>query len=57
MEIYQMQMRNEPVLPSTLWPGISPELEAVILRCLRRDREERYPSARELNAALTGMRA
>jgi len=57
MEIYQMQMRNEPVMPSTLWPGISPELEAVILRCLRRDREERYPSARELNAALTGMRA
>jgi len=57
MEIYQMQMRNEPVAPSTLWPAISPELEAVILRCLRRDREERYPSARELNAALTGMRA
>jgi HAMP domain-containing protein len=57
MEIYQMQMRNEPVTPSKLWPGISPELEAVILRCLRRDREERYASARELNTALTGMRA
>jgi HAMP domain-containing protein len=57
MEIYQMQMRNEPVLPSKLWADIPPELEAVILRCLRCDRDERYASARELNAALTGMRA
>jgi serine/threonine-protein kinase len=57
MEIYQMQMRNEPILPSKLWSEIPPELEAVILRCLRCDREERYASARDLNAALTGMRA
>ncbi len=57
MEIYQMQMRNEPVLPSKLWSDIPPELEAVILRCLRCDRDERYGSARELNVALTGMRA
>ena len=32
-------------------------LEAVILRCLRRDRQERFASARELNAALTELRA
>jgi serine/threonine-protein kinase len=57
MEIYQMQMRNEPVLPSTLWSDIPPDLEAVILRCLRCDRDERYATARELNAALSGMRA
>jgi eukaryotic-like serine/threonine-protein kinase len=57
MEIYQAQMRNEPILPSKLWPEIPPELEAVILRCLRRDREERYASARDLNAALTELRA
>ena len=57
MEIYQAQMRDEPILPSKLWPEIPPELEAVILRCLRRDREERYATARDLNAALTELRA
>jgi serine/threonine-protein kinase len=57
MEIYQAQLRNEPILPSKLWLEIPRELEAVILRCLRRDREERYASARELNAALTELRA
>jgi serine/threonine-protein kinase len=57
MEIYQMQVRNEPILPSKLWSDIPPDLEAMILRCLRCDRDERYASARELNAALTGMRA
>jgi len=57
MEIYQQQMRDEPILPSKLWPEIPPELEAVILRCLRRDREERYATARDLNAALTELRA
>jgi HAMP domain-containing protein len=57
MEIYQAQMRNEPILPSKLWPEIPPDVEAVILRCLRRDREERYATARDLNAALTELRA
>ncbi len=57
MEIYQAQMRDEPILPSKLWPEIPKELEAVILKCLRRDRDERYASARELNAALTELRA
>ncbi|HSS06163.1 MAG TPA: protein kinase, partial [Rhodanobacteraceae bacterium] len=40
MEIYEAQMRNEPIRPSKLWPEIPPELEAVILRCLRSDRQE-----------------
>ena len=57
MEIYQAQMRDEPILPSKLWPEIPKELEAVILKCLRRDRDERYASARDLNAALTELRA
>jgi HAMP domain-containing protein len=57
MEIYQAQMRDEPILPSKLWPEIPAELEAVILKCLRRDREQRYATARELNAALTELRA
>jgi len=57
MEIYQAQMRDEPARPSSLWPEIPPELEAVILRCLRSQREERYASAQDLNAALTELRA
>jgi eukaryotic-like serine/threonine-protein kinase len=57
MEIYQLQMRDEPITPSQLWPEIPIELEAVILRCLRRDREDRYATARDLNAALTDLRA
>jgi len=57
MEIYQAQMRDEPILPSKLWPEIPKELEAVILKCLRRDRDERYATARDLNAALTELRA
>jgi len=57
MEIYQAQMRNEPVKPSALWPDIPAELEALILRCLRSRPDERFASARELNAALTELRA
>ncbi|RYD16673.1 MAG: serine/threonine protein kinase [Lysobacteraceae bacterium] len=57
MEIYQAQMRNEPVRPSELWPDMPPELEAVILRCLRCNRDERYASAQDLHLALTALRA
>lgn len=57
MEIYQAQMRNEPVRPSQLWPEMPPDLEEVILRCLRCNREERYASAQDLHLALTALRA
>ena len=32
------QMQAEPVRPSTLWPDIRPELETLILRCLKAQR-------------------
>lgn len=57
MEIYQAQLRNEPVRPSQLWPEMPPDLEDVILRCLRCNREERYASAQDLHLALTALRA
>lgn len=57
MDIYMAQMQQEPTKPSDLWPEIRPELEAVILRCLKRVPTERYASAAELGAALGQLRA
>jgi serine/threonine-protein kinase len=56
LEIYQAQIRNEPLTPTVLWPDIPPGIEAVILRCLRFARDERFASARELNEALANLR-
>jgi len=56
MDIYIAQMQDEPKKPSTLWPEIPPDLEAIILRCLRRAPTERYASAAELGAALARLR-
>ena len=41
-----------PHPPSDLVAGVDPGLERVILTCLRKDREDRWGSARELRAAL-----
>ena len=38
----------DPVLPSTLNPKLTPALDYLILRCLVKDRNQRYGSAREL---------
>lgn len=57
MEIYMAQMQQEPARPSALWPEIRPELETLILACLKRSREQRPASAAELAAALAQLRA
>jgi eukaryotic-like serine/threonine-protein kinase len=52
---YLSQHAHEPPpLPSEIAPdlGIPSALERVILRCLEKDREQRYANARELSAAL-----
>jgi serine/threonine protein kinase len=41
--------------PSTRRPGYPPELEAIVMRALRRDRSQRYGSAEELQLALEGF--
>jgi serine/threonine-protein kinase len=57
MEIYMAQMQQEPARPSALWPEIRPELETLIVRCLKRSAAERPASAAELAAALSQLRA
>jgi len=56
MEIYMAQMQHEPVRPSHYWAEIPPALEAIILRCLARRADDRYPSASELAADLGAVR-
>ena len=57
MEIYMAQMQQAPIKPSEHWPEIPPVLEGIILRCLQRRPDDRYPSALELTQALGQLRA
>ncbi len=57
MDIYQAQISDEPVKPSDLWADIPAQLEAIILRCVRSAREERFASAAELGLALSQLRS
>ncbi len=44
-----------PTLPSTYNPHIAPMLETIILRCLEKKPDQRYPSCRALQEALRGL--
>lgn len=50
-----MKHVNEPPRPPSGHAAVSPELEAVILRCLAKDPDDRYRSAAELLAALPAV--
>ncbi|HEY3493396.1 MAG TPA: protein kinase [Polyangiaceae bacterium] len=49
------QLLEEPIVPpSARAPGYPPELEAIVLKAMERDRENRYATAAEFNRALEG---
>ena len=57
LQIMQRKLNEDPPPPSSVWPEIPPALEAIILRCLERDREARYPNVAALYGAFDDLRA
>lgn len=57
VDIYMAQMQGEPLAPRSVDPSLPAELEAILLRCVARRREDRFQSAVELGRALAGLRA
>ncbi len=53
-EFLMAHVRDEPVRPSARVPGVPADLEAVLLRCLRKDPAERFARAADLRAGLRG---
>jgi serine/threonine protein kinase len=52
LDVAMLHMSEEPPSPRTARPGISPELEAVILKTLAKDPQERYQTGAALSDAL-----
>ena len=52
MEVARMQMEVEPPRPRSIRSAISPEVEALILKALAKEPQERFPSGAALVAAL-----
>ncbi len=55
MDIMVKQLREEPAPPSTRWREIPPPLEAAILKCLKKDPDQRYRAVSELLRDLEGL--
>jgi serine/threonine protein kinase len=46
--LFAQTLKLDPVPPSELRPEVPPELGAICLKCLEKERNQRYPSARAL---------
>jgi eukaryotic-like serine/threonine-protein kinase len=57
MRVLMAHLRESPPPPSLLNPDVPADLEAVILRCLAKDRASRYADVRELDPALAACAA
>jgi serine/threonine-protein kinase len=56
-EIMMAHSRDPVVPPSQVLPGVPGDLEQVVLRCLAKKREDRYPSVKALDEALAACAA
>jgi tetratricopeptide (TPR) repeat protein/tRNA A-37 threonylcarbamoyl transferase component Bud32 len=54
-EVFWAHMYVSPKSPRELRPGIPEALEQIVLRALRKDREERYQSAADMHEALKAI--
>lgn len=48
MEIIYAQLKTPPIKPSDIISNLPQELERIILKCLEKEPEQRYPTVREL---------
>jgi eukaryotic-like serine/threonine-protein kinase len=55
MELALKVAEESPAPPSTLRSDVPPSLDAIVLRCLQKDPDQRYQSARELGDALAAF--
>jgi len=51
-EVVKRQQEETPPPPSALVEGIPPDLDALIMKCIEKDKEKRFATAKELLAAL-----
>ncbi len=56
-EVVAQHVSSPPSAPSSVMAGISPEADAIVLRCLEKDPAARFASAAELEAALRATAA
>jgi serine/threonine-protein kinase len=54
-EIIAMHLREPPPTPSQLRPGIPPEVDQLVLRCLAKDPSQRFASGGDLAIALGAL--
>jgi eukaryotic-like serine/threonine-protein kinase len=55
-DIMVAQVSKQPPRPSSLNPGIPPDLERIVLTAIAKKREERFPGAREFRMALEALK-
>lgn len=56
MQIITRKLNEDPARPSIFWGDIPSELERLIMRCLERDREKRFPTVELLLKGLESLR-